>query len=519
MGSPVLVRIDNGEGESMSPRRETDAYPASAMSSQSVASEKSTASLHLTRSGSGLKTPRRKPKKSVQFKRNNLQEVFVYEVDNSLFIDIQYQRNRVGWLLIILALMFDLCTTVLVVYCVSAQGPWNFQARPPAPKLSYYSVLFWASVWKVPLFILLLAAMLISDTVRLSAFKKLFSADGPMICLWGITLGGTVVGQMVAANEEQKNGLIPQYLPIVNLFLVWVLIWRKATRNSVFIQEIALTVLIVAGYVIAAWKSFNEKTWSTDFGVPLNLWLTALSLIYTAWCILTERMATKSPSVIVTLAPAIITDILMFLISGLIFLKGDKQKLEDAEFWSIFDPQWSIWGIGAGCSFFVSQCLYLSAARYLDVISIAAATGMKTVLLTYLVHYIVSPDLPPLIRAFINESTIWNTYLWIGTPFVLLGGLGLVIFSSVKRQFVARRVAAIEGRRKPRDPYKPKQEAPASPTAGGVVGDAVRGSPTKLPKEEQRPPPTSPSKRAVLKPQKMTREEAQARQLKMAASF
>jgi hypothetical protein len=399
--------------------------------------------------GSSQNSKKLKAKKKgrVRFMTNVIKEVHVYEVDRTLHIDISYTRNKIGWVALVLLLAIG---TSWGTY-----GIWLSAAHKP--KISLAILGLWVSMIKLPCYWLAVIAMMISGGISLADFKALKQPRvlGATIALAVTATFGVLL--VVASSLISKNQ-VPAFSPTVNLGLIWVMGYRWMRNKPTFMIEWVGAAVAVVGYTLASWSQFDSfASVGEIFGANAVLLVCSVSLAI--WLLLIEYCQHASPSILVTYFPNSLTDLVFFFLVALAY--EGPEKIAQASSWELFDldnfPSGLIIALG-GLS---EMLLDLTAARYLDVLSILATFALKIILIPYGSYVFVYAGWTEAEKR--DKGVVFDIFLWLGTPMVVIGCLLICIFSSVKRDFVARRLTLSPASlRRVSDPYVRKSDATPS---------------------------------------------------------
>ena len=384
---------------------------------------------------------------AVRFGKNAIKDVVVYEVDDTLYVDVEFQRNKLGWVLLFLAFVEGTLW--------DAYGIYSLKAAPNRTDAN--TVGFWVSVAKLPMFLAMCLIMIATGMVEMDEFKRIFRQFkfGMLTLLFGIFSSLGIILQVVAVMIDDKH--TPSFTPTVNLSFLWVLMYRRFwKKQDTFFAEWMGALVAILGYTVASARQW-VSTEAIGLTLATNAVMTVCSMMIATWLLLTEWCSANSPSIFVTMFPLAFTDLVLFFVVGLVMI--GPSNLVSAGMFDMFTAEHAPTSALLGLGGFMEMMLYLGSARYLDVLSISAVFALKSVAVPYAEHFWYAP----------SDKRSWNLWLWIGTPVVLGGCLLIIIFASVKRQFIERRqLAANGGWRRVGNPYN-RRSGEFGPNRPGAV--------------------------------------------------
>jgi hypothetical protein len=358
----------------------------------------------------------------VRWHKNIVKDVVVYEVDREVYMDIQYKRNALGWVVLAIAVLLDVIYASHTAYLSIVDG------------ISLYTLNLWACLWKLPMFFGMGLGVILANIVAPSEFKELFTRKGLIALVFSLAGSLSLIIPVAVGQYEASIPMHSTYFPTFNLDLVWMIGWRSIKKLPRFFQEYVGTFIAFVGFIIVCVGSYSTPTW--EEGLIINAFLVGVSVTYALWFLVLENLVAQIRSTAVSYSLCTITDAVVAIIAA-VCVYPTVHEQDRVKLWHVVDVETIPTAIALSVELLFTQMCYIAAARYLDVMSLAGAMALKLVLIPYAVRIVLLGT--PQESAFPDPR--WGPYLWGGTPVVILGCLILIVFASIKRQFVERRVA------------------------------------------------------------------------------
>jgi hypothetical protein len=390
---------------------------------------------------SDVSTPGRPEKKGIYFANNVVTNVIVYEVDQELFVGVEYARHWIGWASLLLGLVLEIVFDVHI-------GWFVYVERAGA---GYLSVQNWVCVVRALVSALYMACCILLGIGVAPSLQYCFSCKGLSITtLMSFCLGGALALEVV--TSELAN--TPHFFTTSILHCAWIIAFRMFMKQMVFFAEIIGVVVAIVGFIMTNIHVDESISFYTD--AVGNVLMLMCSLLYAAYFLLQEYLRARSPSAPIVFNIGMVAPIIGFIVgvsysvpinAGADGLYGMFQS-ENIVHTSLL----AIEGLGV-------NVFFLAALMYLDLLSVSACYALKSVFAPMCLHYIVwlnNPEYQPSV-----DRQQWDAWFFCGLA-VVIGGSGTVIyFASVKRSYVARRIAHHSRRAAP-NPYRKRRGAAQS---------------------------------------------------------
>ena len=426
------------------------------------------------------------PKRGVQFSRE-LEKVEIYEVDNSVYITIEYSRPVIGWLLLFISVMLSLLSTSAYTY-FQVTGVQSYVAGT------------WVALGQLTL--ALTIVIFYFPVAPVDSFLFLLTRKG-MIHVLGLALlrSATIVAQLASTH---MTGTTRSYtLSCVHPLIITA--FGKVFRNTLYQEELIGSLVLFAGNATAMF--------------PLDLLLTTTRLLFAEVVNLSEGIYIASFLFLATKVRARVSAPLLFLFTMIVQTLVQLAVTSVTEAGAAFsaDPKNGIvgfynqenlgcWLVAVSCSGF-SLLGYFMTLRFLPPITLSVVIALRPVLQLYVDYLCFFSPTPlfPIPAAELDSGLLATTRAMVSSPDKVFGpttSIGVVLcilavgymlyISSIKRAKVDMLLKSLSKRKVPRNPFRRKgsnlSDGRRSPDAApiGVVREAL-GLPEDAPL-----PPKSP---------------------------
>ena len=438
--------------------------------------------------------------KRVGFAASEVQNVHVYEVDNSLFISIHYARPVFGWLVLLLAIAFGCTSDVVNVYHMGEND----------------SAAYVYATWSAFGLFLIVAGLMFPTWLLFVRPSKaeasfLLSRDGAALVL---VCG--LMGAMAKLAQQGTAHIVQEWrwlsLSAVHPFLI--VLFGKIFRNYVFVEEAVGSAVMLVGFVVALLAADTElDRWPFAEVVAFSQGIYIASFLFLA-----VKLRAKRVSVIVTASSVALvyaaSQVAVCLVTGQNFAVDTKDGLGVFNF--LQEKAFGSWLVESVSSSMSLVC-YLLTLKFIPPLTVSAAMCIQ-VMLTQFASYLIlfnpstaiwslcpssavtsssprfpsqlaSPS-PPLshtqeVIAYCSgtgsdgsngsDQTTRNTFFAVGSVICVFSAGYLVYVSSIKRSKVDMLLRHLSHRKTPRNPYEKKREdeekfrpkSPLLPTGSG----------------------------------------------------
>ena len=374
-------------------------------------------------------------RRKIKFSNNVISHVVMYEVDNELYVGVEYERHWMGWVTLLLGL------TAEVVFDVHLK--WFLE--PQNSGASFVVLQNWIAVMRLILSVVFFACCALLGMGISPSLEWSHTSKG-ILFLFAMALALSMALSMEVVAQQATNS--SHFYVTTTLCSVWIIIYRTMTKEMIFFAEVFGVIVAVFGYVVcnldADFKSGMYDAVTGNALLLISSGCFSLHYMMLAW------IRQKCP-----MAPIIFWIGLVAPLAGVSLGAIYGAPFSGAlSLYSCFDQQYVVHSGLIALEGLASNAFFLLSLAYLDVLSIATCYTVKCVLVPYF-QQIILVDHSDGAQTSISKG-MWGPYLFAGTPIALLGTFVVVYFASVKRQFVARRIAH-SNRKKTPDPYKRKE--------------------------------------------------------------
>lgn len=470
-----------------------DSSGAPVVSSRSLESQPLRRPSGVSTTQQGGQLPRKK--RLVQF-ADEIERVHVYEVDNSLFIRIEYSRPLFGWVLLLLAMVTGSVVDVLNTY-VLATGPAQ----------NIYAHMTWNSIGQAAIIVglLLPAWYFLVKPTRVEA-RFLGTIQGA-----GLVLATGVLGALVSVSFTSAAHLMKQWrsMALCAVHAPLIVLFGKVFRNTVYREEVVGSGVLLVSFILSTFPTdLVSMKWEFAEMLSLSNGIYVASFLFLAVKARASRVSTPVVAALVSLLQLCVFFIICAVI-GVSFSKEDQLNavgsgdasssfggVEDSVFGFIqSQARASKWLASSICAS-VSLLAYLTTLRFIPPITVSVAMCLQQLasrFASFLVLFNsatapwpVCPSSPSAPNIFFNTPTpaplsqegtllcgnggntsiLRNILFSVGSCVAVISGGYLVYVSSIKRSRVDRLLKHLKNRRVPKNPYQSRTSGtPKSPGA------------------------------------------------------
>lgn len=430
-------------------------------------------------------------RRNVRFAASEIERVHVYEVDNSLFITIEYSRPLIGWILLLVAIVAGTCTDVLSVYAI-ASGTSNL-----------YPTVAWSTCGGLVIVagvILPLWYFLVKPTKVERAF--LASRSGLVLLVATGVMGALIVVSFAAnahlTGQWRAMALTAVHPPLIVLF-------GKVFRNTVFVEEAIGSGVFLLCFVMALFPA-DLQTSNWMMGELLSF---SSGIYIASFLFLAVKARASRVSVPVVASAVVLLQFFMVLIicavAGVPFtgedttlakhLGGDSSSSGSTSSGSGSPGQESVFGFALNNSRIAkwlvgsiasasSLLCYVMTLRFIPPLTVSVALCLQALAAQFASYLLlfnsatapwpicpVVPEAPwtpftiaPTPLPLSSEQALFcgtsggasnsrNTLFSIGSCIAAVSGGYLVYVSSIKRSKVDRLLKHLKNRKVPKNPY------------------------------------------------------------------
>lgn len=385
---------------------------------------------------SDISTPGRPEKKGIYFANNVVTNVIVYEVDQELFVGVEYSRHWMGWASLLLGLILEIVFDVHI-------GWFVYVERSSA---GFLCVQNWVGVLRalmsaVYMFCCILLGIGIAPSLQYSFSCKGFS----ITTLMSFCLGGALALEVVTSELADT----PHFFTTSILHCLWIVAFRVFMKQMVFFAEVLGVGVAIVGFIMTNIHVDESISFYTD--AVGNVLMLICSLMYAAYFLLQEYLRARSPSAPIVFNIGIVAPIIGFIVGAA--YSAPINVGENGLYGMFQSPNivhsslLAVEGLGV-------NVFFLAALMYLDLLSVSACYALKSVFAPMCLHYIVwvnDPQHQPAV-----DRLQWDAWFFCGLAVVIVGSGTVIYFASVKRSYVARRIAHHSRRTAP-NPYRKRR--------------------------------------------------------------
>lgn len=385
---------------------------------------------------SDVSTPGRPEKKGIYFANNVVTNVIVYEVDQELFVGVEYARHWMGWVSLLMGFLLEIVFDVHI-------GWFVYIERIGA---GYLCVQNWVGVLRALMSALYMLCCILLGIGIAPSLQYSFSCKGFSITtLMSFCLGGALALEVV--TSELAN--TPHFFTTSILHCAWIIAFRMFMKQMIFFAEIAGVIVAIVGFIMTNIHVDESISFYTD--AVGNVLMLICSLLYAGYFLLQEYLRARSPSAPIVFNIGMIAPIIGFIVGvsySVPINAGDNGLYGMFQSENIVHTSLlAIEGLGV-------NVFFLAALMYLDLLSVSACYALKSVFAPMCLHYIVwvnNPELQPTV-----DRQQWDAWFFCGLAVVIVGSGTVIYFASVKRSYVARRIAHHSRRAAP-NPYRKRR--------------------------------------------------------------
>lgn len=176
-------------------------------------------------------------KRFVSFAASEIERVHVFEVDNSLFISIEYARPLVGWFMLLVALLCGSVTDVIYSYHMAS----NDQVAYAISTATSFGSFFVLSIVLLPFWY-----FCVKPTPNERSF--LMSREGILLVLVTALMGSL---SMLAQSATAHLVSAWRTLALSGVHPAVIVLFGKIFRNTVFVEEAVGSMVMLAAYAVA----------------------------------------------------------------------------------------------------------------------------------------------------------------------------------------------------------------------------------------------------------------------------
>lgn len=371
----------------------------------------------------------KKKKRGVKFQTGEeLEKVVFYEVDNSIYLRIEYRRPIFGWLCLLVASLAQSAQLTVESY---------FHNEHVSP----YASATWTSMGQIVLISLLCAAYL----------GACYTGQGILglgLFRYSVMMQVAVAGVMyslvgVARQAVTQFSHTSRQLTATAAHPFLIAIFGLVFRNTVFYEEIAGILVFIGGVALALMpKDIELHLWGFAEVVALSNAIYTASMLFT----LVKARASSVPTPILAFCCSLIA----FIIQCAVAPAATSPYGDDLHYsFTGFSDKTEYWiGFFLATLFSTSALLaFIKALQYLPPITVSVAIAISPILSTF--------ELPILNNnpASLSVSKIFDVYFCVGATLSVCAAIYVLYISSIKRQRVDMLMRSLSRRRKPRDPY------------------------------------------------------------------
>ncbi|CUG78933.1 transmembrane protein, putative [Bodo saltans] len=498
-----------------------------------IFSSRSTESQPLRRasgvSGRGVLTPHHPPLKQprkIQFAE--IESVHVYEVDNSLFISIEYSRPLFGWVLLLLAIITGVVVDVLNTY-VMATGPSN----------NIYAHVAWSSMGQSALIVglLLPAWYVLVKPIRVET-RFLTTLTGAATVLSTGLLGALVsISYASAAHLMQQwrcMALSAVHAPLIVLF-------GKVFRNTVYREEMIGSGILLGSFLLSTFPSdVVAMKWQFAEILSLSNGIYVASFLFLAVKARASRVSTPVVAALVSLLQLIAFFIICAVI-GIPYAVEDRNEggsgaaggsagggtdssdmigAANGVFGFAMNQARTAQWLAASLCTAASLLAYLMTLRFIPPITVSVAMCLQQLASRFASFLLIfnaatapwpvcpvpqptvfdmTPTPAPMSQEGLmlcgdggNTNILRNILFSVGSCVAVVSGGYLVYVSSIKRSRVDRLLKHLNNRKVPKNPYQSRHGTPKSANSRSSSSSAAAVQfrhPASLSMAMQPPPP------------------------------
>ena len=427
---------------------------------------------NMSQAGGGEAAPQQR-KKGVRF--GELQQVHVFEVDNSLYISIEYSRPLIGWVLLFVGVFLRVLMNTIDVYKLAED-----------PDAAYGFSTGRATGRAIVCLLIALPAWFFFVRPTRSEARFLATLGGA-----GLVLVTGVIFALSSVAQQSASRITGQWRPLAaySLHPAIIVLYGKVFRNSVFVEELLGVAALAVGYSVAMVPT-DIKVDKWYFAEILTF---AQSIYVSSFLFLAVKARSNRVSVPVTMASVAFCSLAIQLIA----CAAARVPFDASSTHSAFE-------------FIRGQYLgFFFACTICDVVSLACCLLALRFIppLTVSTSWVVEPLLTQLVAQFLffnKNSRVWNMCgeedqtkndglrIFCGTnafnpwfasgAFVAALATGYIIYiSSIKRSKVEMLIKKLKRRKTPKNPYKPRNSDASSVGSGGGGGAYKQQQQQQLP--------------------------------------
>lgn len=435
------------------------------------------------------------PQKAVRFgPPEQLQDVKVFEVDNSLFISIEYSRPVVGWVLLALGLILRCVSDCISVYKMGQDYD------------SAYGFSTGGAIGTTALTLLIILPLWFFF-LRPSKHEKRFLMSRAGVML--LTSIG-IIAAMATVSPQSVADITNQWRPtaLYAIHPTVIVFYGKVFKNSVFIEELGGAILLFGGFCCAM-MPIDVLVDKWVFSEVLSL---ADSIYVASFLFLCVKARSNHISIPVTLATiSVFSLVVQLIVCAVAQVPFDNLTSVSAFEFARSGDTVSVW-VAASIGEVVSLSCFLIALRFIPPLTVSTTMVLEP-LVTHFVSFLIFFYKPTAIwdlcdktpsstsfpsqfystaapdpadaydgnygkQIYCSQETAFSYTFTIGSLICVLAAGYLIYVSSIKRSKVELILKKLRKRKRPKNPYKARRGGSARGSFCSVSSTSSNGVPS-----------------------------------------
>ena len=427
--------------------------PRSALKSKKrsrAKSEKSAAS-KAKRAGFGAGGGKDGGRVGVSFSQNEVSEVCIFEVGDELYVGVQFKRSWVGWVAAFLAIIFETVFDVHVVY-LYLTTPYPIgavQAWVGTNRFAISAILFLVAYFA---------------GIGVQPLKHVLTGYGILILsIMALCLGIAVSLEAVVVEVTDAT----HFFVASVLYCLWIVLYRLFIKEAVFLLEVIAILVSVSGFIVS--NMTYETNMTVKAAITGNVVIFIASVLYAAYFFLLSRVRKWAPIVPMATFQGIFAVLIALPLAAI--LKTSAQDM------FAFATNGTYFGhaIIIAIEGVISNILLILTIDYLDVLSVASIFILKSAAMPIFTKLITLDnfDLDPTKKEQVPPIEM-TWYLFLGYALAIVGCITTVVFASLRRSFVMRRIASSKRKKAPNPYTKKRRKLEKEAAARGITVEELQ---------------------------------------------
>ena len=385
-------------------------------------------------------------RRGVTFAPSELNRVWAYEVDNSVYLAIEYSRPLIGWIVLVVAVLCDSIGSIVQTYLESQ-------------KVLTYAAATWTSIGEFAVAIMLLAFDWLFGGVSPHHTTFVRSSSGMLLII-----SVCVLFFLYHLAEEASIYLTQRTraFTLTGVHPLLIALLGKLFKGTLFKEEIAGGLVLIGGYALCMLPNdVNASHWQFSTVLALSQGVYLASFLF-----MCMRARAKVPLSLIFALLVTAMVVFQLLVCCIVSQATFSADSDNGVFGFTITNNVSLWMFSTLCAA-TSLVGYLSVLRFLPAMTVSAVMTLKPLLVVFGSHIaFYTGEALWKLDASHEERVDFNFVFSVGCLICVAAAMYITYISSIKRQKVEMLLKTLSRRKTPKNPYQRKshlqQEFPVS---------------------------------------------------------